>query len=58
MAFAVEPYFAPKFLLNDPAYVKWYSRMWGKKEGVPYEKFIKHHICTEEDYLEFYTITE
>ena len=58
MAFAVEQYFAPKILLNDPAYVKWRFHLWGKKEGVAYETFLQHHICTDEDYAEFHTISE
>ena len=58
VAFAVEPYYAPHFLLNDPAYVKWYFRKWGKKDGVSYEKLLQPHICTDEDYAEFFTISE
>ena len=57
MAFAVEPYYAPHFLLNDPAYVKWLFHLWGKKDGVAYETFLPHHICTEEDYAEFFPIS-
>ena len=57
MAFAVEPYYAPYFLLNDPSYVKWLFHLWGKKDGVAYEKILPHHICTEEDYADFFPIS-
>jgi len=58
MAFAVEQYYSPNFLLNDPAYVRWLFHIWGKRDGVAYETFIQHHLCTDEDYAEFYPITE
>ena len=57
MAFAVEPYFSPKFLMNDPAYVIWLFHLWGKKEGVSYSTILPHHICNEEDYAEFFPIS-
>lgn len=31
---------------DDPAYVKYISRLWGKRDGVGYEKFIDHHVCS------------
>ena len=51
-AFGMEG-FLDKELKNDPRYVKNLVRMWGKKEGVAYEKLIPFHRCTEKDFEEF-----
>ena len=51
-AFGIEGYLDSE-LKNDPKYVKTVVRMWGKKDGVEYEKFIPYHICTEDDYAQF-----
>ena len=56
IAFAVENYYAPFFLKNDPTYVKWLFRQYGKKDSKQYENIIPHHTCTEEDYAEFHPI--
>ena len=34
----------------DPQYVRWMFRHYGSRNGVKYEKFLKYHRCTEEDY--------
>ena len=56
MAFSIEPYYAPFELKNDPDYVRWVFQLWGKKDGISYEKILPYHLCTEEDYAEFYPI--
>ena len=33
IAIAIEDYYEPKQLKNDPRYVKWLFRLWGKKDG-------------------------
>ena len=38
---------------DDPRYVKYLVRIFGKKEGKEYEKFIPFHKCTDEDWAEF-----
>ena len=58
VAFAIEDYYAPRQLKNDPAYTKWLFRIYGKKDGKPYERIISHHICTDEDYDGFYPIED
>ena len=57
-AFTIEDYYEPKQLKKSPAYVKWLIRFWGKKGGVPFERNLKMHMCTDEDYAEFYPISE
>ena len=43
--------------LNDPNYVKMIVKLFSfDKDGLPYEKIILHHECTEEEYNEFYPI--
>lgn len=58
VAFAIEDYYAPKRLKNDPTYIKWLFRMWGKKNGISYERLLQAHLCTEADYAEFYPIQD
>ena len=38
---------------DDPKYVKYLVRIFGKKEGKEYETFIPFQKCTEEDWAEF-----
>ena len=49
MAFSVEGYLDGENK-NDPDYVKWFVRVFGKTNGVAYEQMIPHHKCTDEDY--------
>ena len=56
MAFSIEPYYAPYEIKNDPDFVRWVFQLWGKKDGISYEKILPYHLCTEEDYAEFYPI--
>ena len=51
-AFGIEG-FLDKELKNDPRYVKSFARMYGRKDGKNYEKFIDFHVCTDDDYALF-----
>ena len=55
-AFAIEDFLVPKQLKNDPDYVKWVVRLFGRKDGKYFQKQLPYHICTEEDYADFYPI--
>ena len=37
IAVSIEDYFEPKKLKNDPKYVKWLFRIYGKKDGEPFQ---------------------
>ena len=52
-AFSVEGYL-DKEMKDDPRYIKFIPRIYGKKQGVRYQEVIPFHKCTEEDWLEFY----
>ena len=52
MAFTMENYLT-KETINDPAYVKWIVRMYGRNNGEYYEDILTYHKCTEEDYSQF-----
>ena len=54
----MEDYYAPKRVKNDPAYTKWLFRMWGKKDGIAYNRYLTPHLCTDKDYAEFNPIEE
>ena len=32
--------------------------MWGKKDGIPYNRYLTPHLCTDKDYADFYPIEE
>lgn len=51
-AFGVEG-FLDKELKEDPRYVKGFARLYGYKNGARYEKFLKYHKCTNEDFDSF-----
>ena len=55
MAFAFEGY-RKNDLKNDPRFVKWIFRLYGKKDNVEFERILPYHECTEEDYTEFYPV--
>ena len=42
---------------DDPRYVKWIIRFFGKDKGVPYEKVIDYHKCTKEELGSFNPLT-
>ena len=56
IAFSIEDYYAPRKLKNDPKFTKWLIRAYGMKDGEFYEEKLEYHICTDEDYAEFYPI--
>ena len=41
---------------NDPRYVKYLFRLFGKRNGVTYERLLTYHNCTDADYEEFYPV--
>ena len=41
---------------DDPRFVKWIVRIFGKDESTPYEHVLSSHKCTAEDYKQFYPI--
>ena len=41
---------------DDPRFVKWFVRLYGKKDGEYFEQHLPFHICTNEDYDGFYPI--
>ena len=52
----MEDYYAPRELKNNPEYIKWMIRVYGIKDGVPYNRHITPHPCTDEDYNAFYPV--
>ena len=40
----------------DPNYVRWIFRLSGKRQNKYVERILPYHICTAEDYAEFYPI--
>ena len=56
MAVAIEDYNSPKKLKDDPRYVKWMFRLYGKRNGEGFQRMIPHHKCTDEDYDQFFPV--
>ena len=56
IAFAVEDFLVPKRLKNNPKFVKWVFRVFGRKDGEVYQRQLDYHLCNEADYAEFYPI--
>ena len=52
MAFTMENYLT-KETIDDPRYVKWIVRMYGRNNGEWYEDILPYHKCTDEDYSQF-----
>ena len=50
IAFTVESYLSPKKQKRDPRFVKYLFRLYGKRNGVYYDKVLTYHNCTEADY--------
>ena len=48
MAFIVEG-FIDGLPRDDPAYIKYLVRMYGRKDGVSYEKILDYHKCSMEE---------
>ena len=57
MAFTVENYLDNK-LINDPRYVKWYLRMYAKRNGEWYQEMLPYHTCTQADFDSFAPLTK
>ena len=51
-AFNVEGYLDNQ-VKDDPTYVKYLVRMYGKKDGVPYQKILNYHKCTPDELKAF-----
>ena len=49
MAFGVEGYLDSE-LRDDPRYVKYIVRIYGKKNDTEYQEMIPFHKCTDEDW--------
>ena len=52
MAFSLENYLT-RDTVDDPRYIKWLVRMYGRNNGEWYEEILPYHKCTPEDYSEF-----
>lgn len=52
VAFSVRGYNTQE-LKDDPRYVKYLIRMFGKKDGKEFERLLPYHKCTDEDWKEF-----
>ena len=57
VAFAFEG-FRDKILKDDPKFVKWIFRVYGRENGVEYEELLPYHRCKEEDYAAFWPISK
>ena len=56
-AFSVESVFeTPLKQKNNPDFVKYFVTMFGKRNGVAFERVLSYHKCTEEDYDQFYPV--
>ena len=42
---------------DDPRYVKWMVRLFGNQDYKRFERHVPFHICTDEDYDQFFPIT-
>ena len=52
IAFTVEGYLDQK-RKDDPRFVKYLIRVYGKKEGKAFERLVPYHECTVEDFNRF-----
>ena len=55
-AFTVESYNPPIIRKDDPRYVKYLVREYGKRNGKSYQRVLSYHNCTEQELDEFYPI--
>ena len=51
-AFGVQK-FSDETFADDARYVKSVVRLYGKKDGVAYDRMLDFHVCTEEEYAQF-----
>ena len=56
MAFTIESFQYPLQQKNDPKYVKYIVRMYGKRDGEYYQRILPYHKCTDEDFKGFYPV--
>lgn len=49
VAFTIEGYHSRE-MKNDPRYVKYLVRIFGRHEGKEYERLLNFHKCTESDW--------
>lgn len=57
-AFTAENYMTGE-MRDDPRYVKWIIRIFGKEEGTPpYERVLDYHKCTDDEYKQFYPVSK
>ena len=56
LAISIEDYHGVKKLKNDPKYVKWLFREYGKRGGKWYQRIVPYHKCTDADFEEFYPV--
>ena len=42
---------------NDPKFLRWYVRSFGKRDGKSFEKIHPIHLCTDDDMREFYPVS-
>ena len=56
IAVTIEDFFAPIAQKNDPKYIKWLFRLYGKRDGVFYQHMLDYHECTDADFDEFYPV--
>ena len=47
-----------KVFADDPAFLKWRVRHYGKKNGEYFQNFLPFHKCTAEDMEQFYPISD
>ena len=52
-AVTIESYLSPRVQKNDPRYIKYLFRYYGKHKGVYFQKMLPYHRCTDEDYAKF-----
>ena len=56
IAFTVESYLHPKKQKRDPRFIKYLFRLYGKRNGIYYDRILDYHNCTEADYNEFHPV--
>ena len=54
IAITFEDYLSPIKQKSDSRYVKYLFRIYGKRKGIEFQKILPYHVCTDEDYDEFY----
>ena len=55
-AFTVETYKEPLMRIDDPRYVKYIVREYGRRSGKYYQRVLNYHNCTSEELDDFYPV--